>query len=84
MTEKKAEKRHHRVTHPSFEPVVVLAEDRLRAIIAAAQSWGVRWTAIARACEVELCPPPEGRKTGQKPPAAAAGGRKGRRKKNAE
>lgn len=45
------------------EPVRVAAVDRLRAIAAAAQEWGVRWTEIARRCEVQnLGPAPEGKK----------------------
>lgn len=84
MAEKIPEKKYHRVSHQSFEPVVVLAEDRLRAIIAAAKLWGVvRWTSIARACEVELCAPPAEKKTSQKMPASA-GTKKGRKKKDAE
>lgn len=36
------------VRHDLYEDVEVEAEDRLRAIIAAAKIWGVRWLPIAQ------------------------------------
>ena len=36
-----------------YEDVEVEAEDRLRAIIAAAKVWGVRWLPIAQECRTK-------------------------------
>ena len=43
----------YRVKHPECGEIEVEAADRLRAICAAANTWGVRWTDIARTCECE-------------------------------
>ena len=41
------------VRHPQYGEASVTAEDRLHAVIEAAHSWGVmKWSGIARACEV--------------------------------
>ena len=41
------------VRHPQYGEARVTAEDRLHAVIEAAHSWGVmKWSGIARACEV--------------------------------
>lgn len=39
------------VTCPGQEPVEVRAEDKLRAVTAAAGIWKRRWTEIAKDCE---------------------------------
>ena len=44
------------VKHPQHEEVIVKAPDRLRSISAAAHMWGVRWTDVARECNVLLGP----------------------------
>lgn len=44
----------YRVTHPALGESVVAAEDKLRAVSAAAKRWGVAWTSIARQCEFEV------------------------------
>ena len=49
----------YRVTHPALGESVVAAEDKLRAVSAAAKSWGVAWTSIARQCEFEVLGEPE-------------------------
>jgi hypothetical protein len=41
------------VRHDLYEDVEVTAEDRLRAIIAAAKVWGVRWLPIAQECRTK-------------------------------
>lgn len=41
-----------RVQHHEYGTTEVTAVDRLRAVVAAAREWGVRWTAIGRACTV--------------------------------
>lgn len=41
------------VRHDLYEDVEVEAEDRLRAIIAAAKIWGVRWLPIAQECRTK-------------------------------
>lgn len=41
------------VRHDLYEDVEVEAEDRLRAIIAAAKVWGVRWPPIAQECRTK-------------------------------
>lgn len=41
------------VRHELYEDVEVEAEDRLRAIIAAAKIWGVRWLPIAQECRTK-------------------------------
>ena len=41
------------VRHDLYEDVEVTAEDRLRAIIAAAKVWGVRWLPIAHECRTK-------------------------------
>lgn len=41
------------VRHPQHGEARVTAEDRLHAVIEAAHSWGImKWSGIARACEV--------------------------------
>ena len=40
-----------------YEDVVVEAVDRLRAIIAAAKVWGVRWLPIAQECRTKKLGP---------------------------
>lgn len=55
----------YRVRHPEYGEIEVKAQDRLRAICAAAKAWGIRWTAIARACTYERigpAPAPEKKK----------------------
>lgn len=55
----------YRVRHPEYGEIEVKAQDRLRAICAAAKAWGIRWTAIARACSYERigpAPAPEKKK----------------------
>lgn len=47
-------KKKYKVTHPALGESVVAAEDKLRAVSAAAKSWGVAWTSIARQCEFEV------------------------------
>lgn len=47
-------KKKYRVTHPTLGESVVAAEDKLRAVSAAAKRWGVAWTNIARQCEFEV------------------------------
>lgn len=47
-------KKKYRVTHPALGESVVAAEDKLRAVSAAAKRWGVAWTRIARQCEFEV------------------------------
>lgn len=49
------------VRHPQHGEARVTAEDRLHAVVEAAHSWGImKWSGIARACEVEkLGPAPE-------------------------
>lgn len=54
------------VRHDLYEDVEVTAEDRLRAIIAAAKVWGVRWLPIAQECRTK--------KLGQVKEAGAYGG----------
>lgn len=49
----------YRVTHPALGESVVAAEDKLRAVSAAAKRWGVAWTSIARQCEFEVLGEPE-------------------------
>lgn len=49
----------YRVTHPALGESVVAAEDKLRAVSAAAKRWGVAWTRIARQCEFEVLGEPE-------------------------
>lgn len=42
------------VRHPQHGEARVTAEDRLHAVVEAAHSWGImKWSGIARACEVE-------------------------------
>lgn len=48
---------HYRITHYEHGAVDVIAEDRLRAVCAAAHAWGVRWTSIARECGAERLGP---------------------------
>lgn len=44
----------YRVSHPEHPTVEVAAVDKVRAVSAAAQQWGLtKWTAVARECEVE-------------------------------
>lgn len=45
------------VRHDLYEDVEVEAEDRLRAIIAAAKVWGVRWLPIAHECRTKKLGP---------------------------
>lgn len=45
------------VRHDLYEDVEVEAEDRLRAIIAAAKIWGVRWLPIAQECRTKKLGP---------------------------
>lgn len=45
------------VRHDLYEDVEVTAEDRLRAIIAAAKVWGVRWLPIAHECRTKKLGP---------------------------
>ena len=45
------------VRHELYEDVVVEAVDRLRAIIAAAKVWGVRWLPIAQECRTKKLGP---------------------------
>lgn len=45
------------VRHDLYEDVEVTAEDRLRAIIAAAKVWGVRWLPIAQECRTKKLGP---------------------------
>ena len=45
------------VRHDLYEDVEVEAEDRLRAIIAAAKVWGVRWLSIAHECRTKKLGP---------------------------
>ncbi len=45
------------VRHVLYEDVEVTAEDRLRAIIAAAKVWGVRWLPIAQECRTKKLGP---------------------------
>ena len=52
-------KKKYRVTHPDLGEFVVAAEDKLRAVSAAAKRWGVAWTSIARQCEFEVLGEPE-------------------------
>ena len=47
------EKYRYRVSCESFEPVEVVAVDRLWAVSAAGQAWGVPWTSVARHCVCE-------------------------------
>jgi len=47
------EKFRYRVTHPTHGTHEAAAEDKLRAIHAAAKAWGVPWTSVARECEYE-------------------------------
>ena len=54
------------VRHDLYEDVEVTAEDRLRAIIAAAKVRGVRWLPIAQECRTK--------KLGQVKEAGAYGG----------
>ena len=41
------------VRHPELGETEALAENRLRAVCAAAKIWGVPWTSIATACKCE-------------------------------
>lgn len=51
-----------RVRHPDHGAVEVAAVDRVRAVSAAAATWGVtRWTTIARGCTVEELGPADKR-----------------------
>lgn len=52
-------KKKYKVTHPALGESVVAAEDKLRAVSAAAKRWGVAWTSIARQCEFEVLGEPE-------------------------
>ena len=52
-------KKKYKVTHPALGESVVAAEDKLRAVSAAAKCWGVAWTSIARQCEFEVLGEPE-------------------------
>ena len=52
-------KKRYKVTHPVLGESVVAAEDKLRAVSAAAKRWGVAWTSIARQCEFEVLGEPE-------------------------
>lgn len=54
----------------------VVAVDKLRAIQAAAQSWGLRWTNIARACICEQ----EGDETTEKKISTRGGNKNGRKR----
>lgn len=66
----------YQVTHPEYGTIEALAEDRLHAIYAASKAWGVPWTGIARACEVErLGPAPAEKPTAPKRPAAKKKGK---------
>ena len=47
-------KKRYKVTHPVLGESVVIAEDKLGAVGAAAKGWGVAWTSIARQCEFEV------------------------------
>lgn len=47
-------KKRYKVTHPVLGESVVIAEDKLGAVSAAAKNWGVAWTSIARQCEFEV------------------------------
>lgn len=47
-------KKKYKVTHPELGESIVVAEDKLRAVGAAAKGWGVAWTSIARQCEFEV------------------------------
>lgn len=47
-------KKKYKVTHPVLGESVVIAEDKLGAVGAAAKGWGVAWTSIARQCEFEV------------------------------
>lgn len=50
-----------KVKHPQHGETSVTAEDRLHAVVEAAHRWGImKWTSIARACEiVNLGPAPK-------------------------
>ena len=47
-------KKKYKVTHPVLGESVVIAEDKLGAVGAAAKGWGVPWTRIARQCAFEV------------------------------
>ncbi len=47
-------KKRYKVTHPTLGESVVVAEDKLGAVGAAAKGWGVAWTSIARQCGFEV------------------------------
>ena len=42
-----------KVTHPTHGAAEVVARDKYNAVIAAAKTWGARWTQIARECTFE-------------------------------
>ncbi len=73
-----------RVSHPEHEAVIVEAVDRLRAVIAAAQSWGVRWTTVARECEAERAESPSAAAAVCAPPSVQVGKRRARQKRKAK
>lgn len=62
------------VRHPQHGEARVTAEDRLHAVIEAAHSWGImKWSGIARACEVIRGEKAlEEQKTAKKKPSGAA------------
>lgn len=47
-------KKKYKVTHPKLGEFVVIAADKLGAVMKAAKNWGVSWTGIARQCEFEV------------------------------
>lgn len=47
-------KKRYKVTHPALGESVVAAEDKLRAVSAAAKGWRVAWSGIARRCKFEV------------------------------
>jgi len=42
-----------KVYHPYYGAIFLPAVNRLQALTQAAKMWGVRWTQIARECEIE-------------------------------
>lgn len=46
-------KKKYKVTHPELGESIVVAEDKLRAVMEAAKGWRVAWSGIARQCKFE-------------------------------